>query len=138
VGELFGQLKFHDGIVAVMDMLRASNQLVQEEQPWSLGRTDPGRRDWVVGQVLESLRVAGVLMQPVLPATAARLLDRLGVEGRDRAWSQAVPRLPGLSRPLGEDTGVLFVKVKYSKEEETADVHVSKTKPKKKRKEKLE
>ena len=126
---LYSQLSFHSGIVAVMEVLRATNGLVQEEAPWS-SEVGQDRREWVLALVLESLRVCGVLLQPVVPNIAARLLGRLGAGGEARAWSSATPSLPSEEAPLGQEVGALFVKVKLAGE----DSIVKEVKPKKTRK----
>ena len=115
VGESYADFQFYDGLVAVMDTLRATNSLVQEEQPWVLGKTDPERRDWVLAVVLESLRVCGVLLQPCIPSISSRLLDRLNVPAAERDWQASKPILRGQRRPLGEDKGVLISKIHAEK-----------------------
>ena len=114
VGECYADFRFYDGLVAVMDTLRATNSLVQEEQPWLLGKTDPERRDWVLSVVLESLRVCGVLLQPCIPSISSKLLDRLNVPVPERLWQASRPILRVQSRPLGDDSGVLVSKI-YAK-----------------------
>lgn len=94
-----------------METLRATNSLVQEEQPWVLSKTDPERRDWVLAVVLESLRVCGVLLQPCIPSISSKLLDRLNVPVAERDWQASSPILTGQSIPLGEDRGVLISKI---------------------------
>ena len=111
VGKSYADFQFYDGLVAVMDTLRATNSMVQEEQPWVLGKTDPERRDWVLAVVLESLRVCGVLLQPCIPSISSKILDRLNVPMAERDWQASKPILRGQSRPLGEDEGVLISKI---------------------------
>ena len=130
VGESYADFQFYDGLVAVMDTLRATNSLVQEEQPWVLGKTDPERRDWVLAVVLESLRVCGVLLQPCLPSISSKLLDRLNVPTAKRDWQASKPTLLGQSRPLGEDRGMLISKI-YA---EKVVRHAKLDNPKKKKK----
>ena len=45
--------------------------------------------------VYEALRIAGILLQPVMPVKAVELLDRLGVNPTERGWKDAVFRNPG-------------------------------------------
>jgi methionyl-tRNA synthetase len=37
-----------------------------------------------------SLRLAGILLQPIIPSKATELLDRLGVPQHQRMWEEAV------------------------------------------------
>ena len=130
VGESYADFQFYDGLVAIMDTLRATNSMVQEEQPWVLGKTDPERRDWVLAVVLESLRVCGVLLQPCVPSISSKLLDRLNVPIAERDWQASKPILRGQSRPLGQDGGVLISKIYAEKVVRNAKLD----KPKKKKK----
>ena len=130
VGESYADFQFYNGLVAVMDTLRATNSLVQEEQPWVLGKTDPERRDWVLAIVLESLRVCGILLQPCIPSISSKLLDRLNVPMAERNWEASKPILRGSSRSLGEDKGVLISKIYEEKVVKNEKLE----KPKKKKK----
>ena len=130
MGKSYADFQFYDGLVAVMDTLRATNSMVQEEQPWVLGKTDPERRDWVLAVVLESLRVCGVLLQPCIPSISSKLLDRLNVPVAERDWQASSPILTGQSRSLGEDRGVLISKIFAEK----AVTNKNLDKPKKKQK----
>ena len=130
VGEDYANFQFFNGLVAVMETLRATNSLVQEEQPWVLSKTDPERRDWVLAVVLESLRVCGVLLQPCIPSISSKLLDRLNVPVAERDWQASSPILTGQSIPLGEDRGVLISKIFAEK----AVTNKNLDKPKKKQK----
>ena len=76
VGESYSDFHFHDGLVAIMDTLRATNCLVQEEQPWLLAKSDPVRRDWVLALVFETLRICGLLLQPCVPSLSSKLWKR--------------------------------------------------------------
>lgn len=60
---------------------------------------------------LEACRVAGILLQPVMPTKMERLLNRLGVSQEDRYFKDA-SKLVGTERPLGEADGVIFPKLK--------------------------
>jgi methionyl-tRNA synthetase len=35
---------------------------------------------------LETLRIAGICLQPIMPGTTSRLLDALGVKPEERTW----------------------------------------------------
>lgn len=48
---------------------------------------DPNARtriDWVIFRCAEAVRIAGILLQPIMPTKAAKLLDGLGVEAERR------------------------------------------------------
>lgn len=37
-----------------------------------------------------ALRLAGILLQPIMPAKSVEILDRLGVPEKERTWEHAV------------------------------------------------
>jgi methionyl-tRNA synthetase len=70
----------HDGAAAAFRLIDASNEFIAEAEPWTLAR-DPAsaaRLDRVLYDVAEALRIAGVLLLPIVPASAAEILRRAG------------------------------------------------------------
>ena len=62
---------------------------------------------------IESCRVAGILLQPVLPSKMDTLLTRLGVPIDERLLTDAYPRQQQVEIPLGENKEpVLFPRLK--------------------------
>ena len=78
--------------------------------PWSKD-TPPAVAADVQTLMLETLRQCGVLLQPVLPDTAARLLDALGVPAARRSLADAAFGRPGLGEVV---PGVRLFDVKLS------------------------
>jgi methionyl-tRNA synthetase len=56
----------------------------------------------------DTLRVCGILLQPIIPTSSAELLDRLGVVDRHFDAAVAGKGWPGPERKLIKSTGVLF------------------------------
>ena len=66
----------------------AAAQFVQVQQPWVL-RRQPESQDQLhacLAVAMEVLRVAGVLLQPVVPALAGRLLGESPRAGGREGW----------------------------------------------------
>ncbi|KAL9471165.1 hypothetical protein ACSS6W_009106 [Trichoderma asperelloides] len=70
-------------IRVVFELLRETNRYVSDTKPWDLVKNqDPESRvllNWVIFNSAEALRIAGILLQPIMPTKAAELLDALGV-----------------------------------------------------------
>jgi methionyl-tRNA synthetase len=66
----------------------------------------------------ETLRISGILLQPVMPFKAGELLDRLGVSVDQRGWEQCgIAERPDVGRIVaglksGKQPGHLFPPVK--------------------------
>ena len=86
----------HEGAAAIYRLLGAANEYIEQSRPWVLAK-DPGARA-KLGQVLydvaEAVRIAGVLLLPIMPGSAREILRRAGETAepgslrldRDGAW----------------------------------------------------
>jgi len=74
------RLALHEGVAAAYRLISAANEFIAERQPWSLAK-DPAKADQL-SQVLydaaEAVRIGAVLLLPVMPASAAEILRRMG------------------------------------------------------------
>jgi methionyl-tRNA synthetase len=70
----------HDGTAAAFQLVDAANEFIAETAPWALAKaaSDAGRLDAVLFEVAEAIRVAAVLLRPVMPGSAAEILRRVG------------------------------------------------------------
>ena len=69
-----------EGVAATFRIVDACNEYIAEMEPWAIAR-DPGRRDelsQVLFDVAEAMRIAAVLLLPVMPAAAGEILRRAG------------------------------------------------------------
>mmetsp|Transcript_21699 Transcript_21699/g.32301 ORF Transcript_21699/g.32301 Transcript_21699/m.32301 type:complete len:600 (+) Transcript_21699:298-2097(+) len=66
--------------------IKDANAYIDQQAPWSLKKTDPERMRIVLWVVLESVRKAAILLQPVMPSAMNKLLDQLSVSGEKRTF----------------------------------------------------
>ena len=69
-----------DGVAAAFRIVDAANEYIAETEPWALAR-DERRADHlsqVLFDVAEAVRVAAILLLPVMPKSAAEVLRRVG------------------------------------------------------------
>jgi methionyl-tRNA synthetase len=105
----FDEQAMHLGLEAIWLMLGAANRYFSAQEPWVLRKSgaeaDQVRFRTVLYTTLESVRVAATLLQPVMPVSAARLLDLLGQPEGSRDFATLTTRLaPGTALPA--PTGV--------------------------------
>ena len=83
--------QIHAYLGAVFETVAAANRYFANNEPWKLGKSDPARMRLVLFTTIETLRIAAILLQPVMPVSMGKLLDLLGVEAgkRDFAWADA-------------------------------------------------
>ena len=89
----------HLYIGAVMDVIAAANRYFANAEPWRLAKSDPERMRVVLYVTLETLRIAAILLQPVMPSAMTKLLDLLAVPADRRTFAEvAAGPLDGAKR----------------------------------------
>lgn len=109
VSEHYTNVEFGPGISAIFEILYDANKYLQDNEPWKLRKTDPRRCETVLYVALEAARLSALLLQPIMPRSAAKMLDMLGVAADERsAQALTYGRQPG-AKLVKE---ILFTKVK--------------------------
>ncbi|MES2303128.1 MAG: methionine--tRNA ligase, partial [Pseudomonadota bacterium] len=80
----FEALNFSVGIDAWMRAVFACNAYVDEQAPWTLRKTDPQRMKAVLLTLFMAIRDLTIAIAPVVPASANKVLDQLGVPADQR------------------------------------------------------
>jgi methionyl-tRNA synthetase len=99
----------HLALEAIWLMLGEANKYFSAQQPWVLRKSesdaDQARFRTVLYTTCEAVRIAALLVQPVIPESAAKMLDLLGQTEDQRAFTAIDVRLaPGTVLPA--PTGV--------------------------------
>ena len=68
---------------------REANRYFANAEPWKLAKSDPARMGLVLYVTIETLRIAAILLQPVMPGAMGALLDLLGVAAGERDFRRA-------------------------------------------------
>jgi len=86
--EQFDAQAFNKAFEAIWFVLGEANAYVDEMAPWTLKKTDPERMATVLYVVAEVVRNVALLLQPVMPASCAKLLDLLAVVEGERKFDR--------------------------------------------------
>jgi methionyl-tRNA synthetase len=103
---------FHKALEAIWQVIGEADRYVDEQAPWALKKTDPARMETVLYVLAETIRRLGLLLQPIMPQSAAKLLDQLalGAGARDFAsFRRAFALVPGTALPKPEGVFPRFV-----------------------------
>ncbi len=101
-------LALHDGAAAAFRIVDTTNEFIAETSPWKLAK-DPASADrltQVLFDAAEAIRLAAVLLTPIMPASSAEILRRVGAAGadlrldRDARWRGEGERLILQEGPL--------------------------------------
>jgi len=97
----FAEQSFHRGLEAIWEIVADANRYVDEQAPWALAKTDRARMATALYVLAEIIRQIGILVQPVVPAAAARLLDQLAIpeNARDFAALAGAPLKAAVALP---------------------------------------
>jgi methionyl-tRNA synthetase len=111
-GELLPALRGHidrqqlhlyaDAVVAASDR---ANIYIDREAPWKLKKTDPARMETVLYVLAETVRCLALMLQPVTPGSAAKMLDQLAIPADARSFAcadEAHSLKPGTALPAPE------------------------------------
>jgi len=111
------ELSPHKALIAVWDFMNRVNKYIVTTEPWILSKSDGTRLATVMNHLVESLKTISVLIWPVMPETAEKIQDLLGLpkKGKDlglqdiREWgrvkaSRAIAKAPHLFQRIGPQT----------------------------------
>ena len=80
----FGALDLSRGVEHWLRGVFACNQYIDAEAPWALKKTDPERMGNVLATLFMAIHDLAICIWPVIPASAAKLLDQMGVPANRR------------------------------------------------------
>ncbi len=99
----FAEQAFHRALETLWQVVAQANRYVDEQAPWALRKTDLPRMGTVLYVLAETIRHLALLVQPVVPQAAAKLLDQLAVPENQRDFAAlARPLVPGTPLPKPE------------------------------------
>jgi methionyl-tRNA synthetase len=99
------QLAIHLMLTAIWQVVADANRYFASQEPWALRKTDPMRMATVLYVTAEIVRQVGILIQPIMPVSAARMLDLVAVPVGARSFANlgTAGRLkPGTELPAPE------------------------------------
>jgi methionyl-tRNA synthetase len=79
--------QLHQVLNAVWAVVADANRYFAGEAPWALAKTDPAKQATVLYTTAEVIRQVAILAQPVIPESAEKLLDFLGVPADERSFA---------------------------------------------------
>ncbi|KPM38804.1 putative methionine--tRNA ligase, mitochondrial [Neonectria ditissima] len=82
--EQMNEVDLSGAIREIFQLLIQVNRFITDTEPWKLtwDETPEGKMklNWVIYKCVDALRIAGILLQPIMPSKSAELLDGLGVK----------------------------------------------------------
>lgn len=112
--EFLDQQKFNRALEAIWSVVDKANLYIDVQAPWSLKKTDTVRMATVLYVLTETIRCLALAVQPVMPVSAAKLLDQLAIPADQRGFDSlsasaslkagtVIPQPQGIFPRLSED-----------------------------------
>ena len=113
--ELMAAYHVSDSLDVLFTALRRANKYIDETTPWILAKNeeDKPRLATVIYNLLETVRIAAVVLTPYISATAERIFSQLGTDKKDYSTVASFGSLES-GKPLGE-ASTLFARVDEKK-----------------------
>ena len=82
---------FQNALAEVFKVVSRANKYIDETAPWVLAKNEENkpRLAAVMYDLLEAIRVCGILLKPFMPDSAEKILDQIGAQGEERSWESA-------------------------------------------------
>jgi methionyl-tRNA synthetase len=102
------RLALHEGAFAAYRLIDATNEFIASTEPWSLAKNPASadRLTQVLFDAAEAIRLAAVLLEPIIPSSSREILRRVGVSAdeltldRDGHWRTDGERVLKQEGPL--------------------------------------
>lgn len=91
VEKLINELKVQEAISQTMNLVRLVNKYIESSAPWKVAKTDLPRAGTILYTATEALRIAAVLLSPVMPKKCETVLDILSAKGSTPKWGELKP-----------------------------------------------
>jgi len=88
VKDLINEYKVQEAVTSVLDFVRVLNKYMETHAPWKLARGDMKAANRVLYTAAEGLRIATILLAPVMPGKTTQVLDILGARNTRPVWGQ--------------------------------------------------
>lgn len=104
-----------EAVVLIIEFVRTLNKYMETQAPWKLAKTDIKAAERVLYTAAESLRIASIMLSPIMPNKTAIVLDILGSGGTEASWGGLkagvalkahAPLFPRIETEDGKKTGV--------------------------------
>ncbi|CAG8783337.1 28217_t:CDS:2, partial [Racocetra persica] len=91
VSDHYKNVEFGKGLELIFETIAEANKHFTDNEPWNLIK-DPNKKE-ILNRVLffavETARISGILLQPIMPTKMKELLDMIGVSNDERRWEHS-------------------------------------------------
>ena len=91
-----------DAVDAVMTLAKRCNKYIDETTPWALAKDEANkeRLQAVLYNLLECIRLLGIMLSPVIPDSAKSILEQIGTDNTTLSFGEVSKYSVGEAKPL--------------------------------------
>ncbi|OQY24431.1 MAG: methionine--tRNA ligase [Desulfobacteraceae bacterium 4572_35.2] len=85
IDKQMNDLAFNKSLLSIWELIRSANKYIDDTAPWALAK-DADKKEQLGGvmyNLLEAIRIVGLLVGPFMPDTATQILNILGQDGQN-------------------------------------------------------
>jgi len=86
VEKCFADMSLHKALMAIWELISASNKYIVETEPWSLAK-DPANNEKLIAimyRLLEALRNVAIFISPFMPQASEKILQQVGLDPKQK------------------------------------------------------
>ena len=77
--DMMKEFAFHKALTTVWELIGRANKYIDTMKPWEMAKSNRDRLGTVLNTITEVIRIVSVLLWPVMPQTAEKIQDQLGL-----------------------------------------------------------
>ncbi|KAA1178533.1 methionine--tRNA ligase [Rhizobium tropici] len=85
--EDMGKQLIHRALASIIAVVSETDRYFASQEPWALKKTDPSRMATVLYVTADVVRQIGILLQPFMPESSAKLLDLIAIPADKRDFA---------------------------------------------------
>lgn len=110
----FDSYNFYLVVDEVVRVLHNANNFMETFKPWELRQksSQTAKLETVLKIIFETLRITGIILQPIIPDLSEKLLNKINVDKQHRSWDNLKLQLDDGIRNLSDGSAILFKRLK--------------------------
>lgn len=110
IGQFLERFELRKATAALIDVAREANKYFNDQEPWKSAKQEPKKCATTIHVCLQTCRVLALLMEPLMPFSAAKLWRMLNIKQglHDQHWDELEPLKAGHALA---DSQILFSKI---------------------------
>lgn len=111
---------YYKVVDATISTIHLANAFFEHQKPWELKKlNNQDQLDVVLHLVLETLRVCGIILWPIIPVLSQKLLSKLNIRMDTISWDNIRPlswdKKDSPAYKLSEDSCVIYQRIQSKK-----------------------